>query len=621
MSSAAGGFRWDIQGLRAMAVLAVVLFHINPELLPGGFLGVDVFFVISGYLIMGFIWRDLHNGSFNLLDFYSRRVRRLFPALFVMIFFTTIGVYFLLLPEETANYAKSMVSTLFYVSNFYFYSESDYFDAGLQFAPLLHTWSLSVEEQFYIIFPLLLAVIYRKQAAKALGILVLIAFASFVLSEYLVHADPSLAFYLSPARFWQFIAGGLLSVSASRFRIGNLAGTALGAVSLLALLFCFLVYDETTPFPGVNAALPTIATVALIVAGSCSKPVYQLLACAPARFFGNISYSLYLWHWPVIIFYKLSVKSLPAMQDQMVMLLVSILLGYLSWRYIETAGKRFRFSGQAWRPIALSLSASMVFTLAGIFAFNGLSYRYTQAQVNYSAFMNYDMAGYREGTCFLSSKADDVKFFDPKQCMQYHPAQRNILLIGDSHAAHWYSALAATEQGNVTLSQVTASGCKPVMPPEGKKRCTDLMHWAYEEMLAGKRFERIILSARWVDEDIPALRDTINVLRNYTDDIVVLGPVVEYNMSVARLLAMNYSDIKIGEFRQYDTIKRYDEDLLKGLSGSVAHYVSVLNTICPPNNGCMMTTHDGVPMQFDYGHLTHEGALELVKIMRDRKLL
>ncbi|WP_166424091.1 acyltransferase [Paraglaciecola sp. 20A4] len=282
-------YRWDIQGLRALAVMAVVIFHISPYKLPGGYLGVDIFFVISGYLIIGFICRDLRAEKFSLSDFYIKRIRRLFPALLATVIVTMIAAYCYLLPEEMTMFAKSVISTLLYVSNMFFYTQSDYFSADLKLAPLLHTWSLSVEEQFYILFPILLIGIikYRPKALQLfLGI---IAVMSFVLSEYLVRTDPSLAFFISPTRFWQFIVGGLLALNLHKMGLSKSLSNVIGFGGLASLIICLFLYDKTTLFPGINAILPTVATLCVLWAGSVTGVFSGLMALPINRFFGNIS--------------------------------------------------------------------------------------------------------------------------------------------------------------------------------------------------------------------------------------------------------------------------------------------------------------------------------------------
>lgn len=617
MRSNTGNFRWDIQGLRAIAVLAVVIFHLSPVRLPGGFIGVDIFFVISGYLIIGFIWRDLNNGTFSLLNFYSRRVKRLFPAYFVAILATSVAAYYLLLPEETVTYAHSLVSSLFYLSNFYFYLKSSYFDSELQLSPLLHTWSLSVEEQFYIVFPLFLIAVYRISAKRIVIALSVLAFLSFILSEIMVRNDESFAFFASPSRFWQFITGGLVSIYAKKIKIHTILRDSLGLAGMLMIFYCLFAYHDNIPFPGVNAVLPTFATALVIISGSSKGIIYRILSIKPCRFIGDISYSLYLWHWPVIIFYKLGVNSSLAKADKTELfglLFISIFLGYLSWRFVENTFKRFTISRNSFRPILISSSVSLVFGAMAFLARDGLPYRFSDQQLRYSAYLKYDTGGYREGSCFLSSNFHDFHAFDQKQCVAFKRNTRNYLLLGDSHAAHWYSALAEIKKSNGSITQVTSSGCKPTFMSGGKKYCTDLIRWALKYLVKAYPFDAIILSARWKKDDLPALKKTLSRLIPSTRNIVVLGPIIEYDLPLPRLLALHKSG-EIKRFRHYREIKKLDDYFQQQLSHLPVKYISVLNTICPSPDHCMVTTPNDIPLQSDYGHLTHMGALALLHKM------
>ena len=623
-------YRWDIQGLRAIAVLAVVIFHINPKLLPGGYLGVDIFFVISGYLIIGFIWRDLQQQNFSLINFYARRIKRLFPAFFIMVLVTSIIAYFVLLPEETVAYAQSLLSSLFYISNFYFYSQSGYFSAALDYAPLLHTWSLAVEEQFYFLFPILLILIFKKSPKRLSIILASIAVLSLLLSEILLYSNQSLAFFASPTRFWQFIIGGLLAVHPSINNCGNNIPTRVAdtiAIAGLALLIgCLFRYNEQMLFPGINAILPTVATALVLFAGKSSSYnegySYKLLSCSLAKLFGKISYSLYLWHWPVIIFFQLSIKSKPDFYEQGIILSVAILLGYISWFTVERSVTTFNVTRKPTKIIWLSAYASLFVAVIAAAYFTGLPHRYSEQQVKYSAYLNYDRKDYyRQGSCFLTSHFNDISFFDKSQCISFKEDKHNTLLIGDSHAAQWYSALNGVKTGNETLSQVTSSGCKPTILYKGAKRCTQLMQWALDELVQEKRFDRIIIAARWQDKDIKALLDTIKFLSQYSDDIVVFGVIIEYDLPLPRLLASQATTTEVNLYRDYQEIKLRDQLFANALDTSSASYLSVFNIICPEGDFCLQTTKQGNPIQYDYGHLTYEGARELIAEMKNRHYL
>ncbi|MDQ7083868.1 MAG: acyltransferase [Sulfurovum sp.] len=265
-------FRWDIQGLRAISVLFVLIFHINPDVLPGGYLGVDIFFVISGYLILGFIWKHLTQNTFSLFQFYTKRMYRLAPAFLVLVLISTIVGYFVLLPNEGIHYIQSLVSTLFYYSNFYFYSQADYFNSTMEFAPLLHTWSLSVEEQFYIVFPIILLLIYKVKKDRIIPLLLFLALLSLCFSQLAIYYEhDSFAFFASPTRFFQFIIGGLVSIAVPKNTLSRSLNDILMLLGLAIIGLTVYFYTPQTATPGINAILPSLGAVLVLYSGVNTK--------------------------------------------------------------------------------------------------------------------------------------------------------------------------------------------------------------------------------------------------------------------------------------------------------------------------------------------------------------
>ena len=611
-------YREDIQGLRAIAVLGVVLFHINPASLPGGYIGVDVFFVISGYLIMGFIWRDLLKGEFNLISFYTKRVKRLFPALFTMVIASSIAAYFILMPQETTGFFKSLISTLFYFSNFYFYAESNYFNSAMQFSPLLHTWSLSVEEQFYIFFPIILMLIYTRRKVHLFKILLALAIISLFLSEVLIYWDQSFSFFSSPTRFFQFIIGGLVSITLQKQIFSKTTNDYLSGVGLIIIILCMFLYSDTTSFPGLNALLPSFATALILFSGENSRYTNIFLSNPLFKLIGNSSYSLYLWHWPLIVFYKLEFNSNTNTFEQISLLIVSILFGYLSWKYIENTTKALHTERNL-KPIYLSLGVSLLTISLTFVAFKNLPSRSLEKEAlasKYQKYLNYSSSQFRAGKCFLTSKYNNIDFFDKTECIQYAQDKKNYLLIGESHAAHYYSALYENKKDDETISQITASGCYPILAYKGSKRCTDLVRWAYEDLIIKKHFHTIILSARWRNLDKKSLIQTINMLLKHTDNVVILGPTMEYQQPLPRLLmnlALDEDTKSIYKTAgKYQEISETDNLMKSGLTGPRVKYISVLNLLCDID-GCSTITPTGVPIAFDYGHFTHSGASYIIK--------
>lgn len=606
-------FREDIQGLRALAVLSVVIYHISPHHLPGGFIGVDIFFVISGYLIMGQIYSKIQQNAFSISNFYVKRFKRLFPAFFATVSLSSFFAFTYFLPGEFSKYAWSLISSCLYVSNFYFYTKSGYFDSELQGSPLLHTWSLSVEEQFYAFMPVIMILAYGAYKRFSIAILSTIGALSFIGCVSLTHSDVSFAFFASFTRFWQFILGGAIAIYGLHLKNHRTLGellTAIGVIALLASCF-FLTHDE---FPGIKAVIPTLATVAVLAFSRKGLFIYRLLSIRPAEFIGNISYSLYLWHWPVIIFYQLHFEAELKALDKVIVLVCSMLLGVLSYYFVE---QRFRKSKNS-KGVAQKAYMQVAFSSAILCAVvYGLTYvlpmRFNEQQLAYEEFMdNHNASYFRPGVCFLTSKYSDISYFKKGTCLIAQEEKENILLVGDSHAAHWYAGLEANKKPNQTVSQITASGCKPTISYQGEKRCAQLMRIAFEEVIPTGKYEKIIISARWKIDDLSWLLKTLDRLETIETEITVFGPIIEYTQPLPRILAHSDFAEKLKRMRKYELIANIDSEIENKLRDTSVKYVSILKNICNNLDDCE-TLVGGKPIQFDYGHLTLEGSLTIIK--------
>ncbi len=340
-------YRPDIDGLRAIAVVVVVLFHAHLGPFAGGFVGVDVFFVISGYLIVGIILDDIEAGRFSIAAFYERRLRRLFPALFAVLIACTVCGYLLFLPDEYRKFGQSIVATSAFVSNFLFWYQAGYFDTPAELKPLLHTWSLAVEEQFYLIFPAFLFVVSKYAKDATTRLVSIIAVISFALSAWSLSNHPDAAFYLPHTRMWELMIGALLVCAPIPLLTTQLVRTSAAVLGVVLIGISSTLFSSKTPFPGPAALLPCLGAALIIHAGrSGTTFVGTLLATRPFVYVGLVSYSLYLWHWPILVFARaVSVRPLsPAEAAALVVL--SFIAADLSWRFVESPfrGKRGRFS-------------------------------------------------------------------------------------------------------------------------------------------------------------------------------------------------------------------------------------------------------------------------------------
>lgn len=604
-------FREDIQGLRALAVLSVVIYHLSPKSLVGGFIGVDIFFVISGYLIIGQICAKLETSTFSLSEFYVKRFKRLFPAYFVVAASTSVFAFFYFLPGEFENYSLSLLFSSLYVSNFYFYSKSGYFDAELQGSPLLHTWSLSVEEQFYAIFPIVLLVSFSFFYRYRQLVLLLLGAISLVICILLSNSDISFAFFSSVTRFWQFIVGGLAALATPKLKVAKPIGDLVTAVSGLMLVGCVLFMTHEN-FPGVKSIIPTVLTAIVLLSCPTNGLIYRICSFKWIGFFGNTSYSVYLWHWPVIIFYPLIVSSSASKTNYLLMFTISVALGTLSYYLVENRVRKSALSKvSVWGATIVLTSLLIVFVhVSTIFHSDSFS----DKQKKYESFLTYQASHYRQEQCFLTSGAKGFEDYDKQICVVPKADKNNIVLIGDSHAAHWYAALAGVTDEDETLSQITASGCKPLLNTIGEQRCVELLNWAFSEELYARNFSTVVISARWLPEDVDSLVDTVTELRSRGLDILVMGPIIEYEQALPRLLATVESSDELAKRRRYDYVKALDEKIKTALSGMSVEYISVVDGMCESDSECI-TTLNGSPIQFDYGHLTQEGADHVLRFL------
>jgi peptidoglycan/LPS O-acetylase OafA/YrhL len=326
-------YRKEIDGLRAVAVLPVMFFHAGFERFGGGFLGVDIFFVISGYLITTIILKEKDVGTFSLVSFYERRIRRIFPALFFVLIACLPFAWLWLLPHELKNFGQSLMAVSLFISNLFFWQESDYFASDAEMIPLLHTWSLAVEEQYYVLFPLLIGVLWFIGKRKLTALLLLIAIASLAFSEWAWRHYPDANFYLLPSRAWELLAGVLAAFYAHQYPLKGKQSFSL--IGLIMIIGSILLLNDKLPFPSLYTLIPVIGTVLIILFATQTTWVGKLLSTPILAGVGLISYSAYLWHQPIFVFARLqSMQELPDWQF-LILILLTLLLAFVSWIFVE----------------------------------------------------------------------------------------------------------------------------------------------------------------------------------------------------------------------------------------------------------------------------------------------
>jgi peptidoglycan/LPS O-acetylase OafA/YrhL len=499
----AGAYRRDVDGLRAVAIVPVLLFHAGWQHFAGGFIGVDVFFVISGFLITGVIAREIAAGRFSIAKFYARRAKRILPALFAVLAATLATGMLLLGPSAMRDLGQSVVATAVSVSNVVFWKGTDYFASSAELKPLLMTWSLGVEEQFYALWPLALVVAVRWRVAPAILVLLLAA-TSFAISWWGVHHRPEATFYLLPTRAWELLAGAALakgiawqtrSVHASRMR------DAVSIAGLLLIVFAIAAFDKDTPFPGPAALVPCIGTAFLIWAGERAVVNRLLLSSRPLVFVGLISYSLYLWHWPVICFVRIMhVGSLP-IGPAIAALAVAFGLAYLSWRFIERPFRRpstLPHASVLWR---YGTATGAVALLGGIvWATDGLPQRVSHEVARA------DAARTDTNPLHLRCRNQSAEEHLPKPDCVIGSATGGgrVALWGDSHADAFAPAIQAWAVRNGHgFVQITSSNCPPltgvqvVRGARTLEECAAFATRALEAVTRDPRVDVVVLAARW----------------------------------------------------------------------------------------------------------------------------
>lgn len=612
--------RDDIDGLRAVAVLPIVLFHAGFASLSGGFIGVDIFFVISGFLITSIILREMDAGLFSIATFYKRRIVRIFPALFVMLAVALVMGCVLLLPAEIRSLGYSAAAAVGFVSNIYFWETADYFASAAELKPLLHTWSLGVEEQFYLLYPLLIILVYRcGHQSRLRTILFVLTLLSFAASLFLAFRFPDMGFYLLPSRAWELGVGALVALGAFPQVQSSKALDALAVIGLTLIILGLALIDAQKPFPAPWALLPCVGTALLLAYGKTAL-TNGLLSTPLMRWIGAISYSLYLWHWPIISFYRLQYGLTLTMVDTIGLLTACFVVGACSYKFVEQPFLNQFRSGPPLRVIGVGVTvlASGVLVSLGVVA-NADHWRTFPPEVRHVAnFVNYrelDQYPYqfRRGECFFGVK--ETGRFSNEKCLPISPSKPNMVVLGDSHAAQYWRAI-ELRYPTYNVLQATASGCRPTLKPDGAKRCTDIVNYVLDTLVATKTVDKIVLAGRWSESDIEPLEATIRMLRSRGVNVIVIGPTVEYQGDFPLLLARAMqSHLSLMTSLRVKERKIIDDRLQPVVVDAGGMYVSVYDLECPGGGECAYLTPDGIPFHFDYGHLTLTAARYLVERM------
>jgi peptidoglycan/LPS O-acetylase OafA/YrhL len=433
-------YRREIDGLRALAVIPVILFHAGFQAFSGGFSGVDVFFVISGYLITSIILAEKQAGTFTLVGFYERRARRILPALFVVLLACLPFAWYLMLPSAMKEFSESLIAVSTFLSNIFFWNQSGYFDGETELKPLLHTWSLAVEEQYYLFFPIFLLLTYRLGKRSIVILLSAFAVISLSVAEWGLSHHPSATFFLLPTRGWEILVGACAafflftrdSDSKMEKPASQPVSQSASLIGLLLIAYAVCAFDKQTPFPGLYTLIPTIGAALIILFATQQTLVGKLLGSKLFVGIGLISYSAYLWHQPLFAFARHRSIDEPSKVLFAVLAAVAIVLAYFSWKYVETPIRnRQRINRtQVFLYGALCTVVFMAFGALGSLT-NGFSYRYTQND-RYLAELQFNQAGKYVEKRFTELIMKDFDLSDNR---------KKVLIVGDSHAQDLVNAL------------------------------------------------------------------------------------------------------------------------------------------------------------------------------------
>ena len=457
-------YRPDIDGLRALAVLSVVLYHISPTLLPGGFLGVDIFFVISGYLISLIIFREKASGTFSFSGFYLRRARRLFPSLGLVLATTLIIGYFSLFADEYKQLGQHASQAIIFLLNFQLMDEAGYFDVASHFKPLLHLWSLSIEEQFYLLWPLFLYWVFRLRLQLAL-IILLLGIGSYVYSIYLLETNPDALYFHPLARFWELLLGTALAYWHDKYGMNQLPGwldnhstrNVFSLVGLALIFWAFWAFNSAKPHPGPLTLIPLLGVVAIIASGGAAM-VNRFLAIRLVVFIGLISYPLYLWHWPLLSFVRIMESGTPPEWLLWVVAGFSVILAWLTYVLVE---RPIRYGISIRRAVGSMTAIMIVLFVAarGVVVEDGFPGRGSLLYMK-EAEAQMKREPRQDDSCISLFEPDSA----PVYCRQHNPGKNMIAIVGDSHAHVLFPGVAelAAAKGYGTLL-LANSGCPPLL--------------------------------------------------------------------------------------------------------------------------------------------------------------
>lgn len=620
-------YRPDIDGLRAIAVTMVVIFHFFPDYFSGGFVGVDIFFVISGFLITGIILKDLEKNAFSFRSFYARRIRRLFPSLLTVLLFCIGYGYFYLIPADYEKLGKHTIGGLTFLANFTLWTESGYFDIFAEKNSLLHLWSLGVEEQFYLVWPVLLLLISWISKKLILPILFMFVIGSFTLNIFFINTKPDIVFYFPFTRFWEIFIGAFLCVGS---RFGNIyvpdkwQSECCSLAGLICIIFAALVVNRNTFFPGWWGLLPTIGAALIIFSGENASFNRHILSNKHMVWLGLISYPLYLWHWPLFSFASIAASSSPGSEPlsfiaRICIIILSVFLAWFSYKFIEQQSKTFTLS----TTVRISLTTAFLILVCSslVFTSGGFSDRFSRnnnlpvslaplLKVEFSSNISQE---WRENECFLTRGQGAENFSN--NCLDSNQDEY-VILWGDSHAAALYPGLRLlSDTADFGVGQFTASACPPVLNWNGKinPQCSDINDHILKT-IEEKMPTTVILHAYWLwsEYEWQKIEDTLEALKKIgVPNIVLLGIAPSWNKSVPNVILSYFQNFNKfpPEYTNFqlktNQVANSDFYLREIAEEYDVTFISLVNLLCN-QEGCRLYINNNIQdvTSLDSGHLS-----------------
>lgn len=629
-------YRKEIDGIRALAIIPVVLFHTGISFFEGGYVGVDIFFVISGYLITRLIKKEFSEKKFSLKIFYERRIRRILPALFFMVLVVTILAQLIMVPGDLIQFYKSSTANTLFVSNFFFWTNINYFSNPTELMPLIHMWSISIEEQFYLIYPIVFLYLLKKLNLNQI-LITLFIFLSlslffaqvignfnlvypYIAKKFSFFYISSASFYIPVARAWELLCGCMVAIYLDKKNnINTKFFDHFVFFGIFLILISIIFYDKNIPYASVYTLLPVIGTILLILFLNKKSFFYILFTNKTIVFFGLISYSLYLWHQPIFVFYRIYFIDEPFLYEYLFLIIISVVIAFISWRYIEKPFRNRSF-----------FTSNKIFFI--FFFISGLIIMFNSFGINSNGFNKIENIKNKLGDknkIILDRKLKTAEIINLqksylKQDYENFISQNNrikILFIGDSHARDIYISAKLNQENaiNYDLYKFTlGNNCLFYLRQKKslrKKNCEDELEIIIKNKLIISRSDYVIFSMRYYEEPVEKLNNLINKLNINYKKVIIAGARNEFYrpINLALSLVSGNKDRETSEKKLFINRKKHTDEFSNNLNNFAKKnnfkFIDLYKIACSAElKKCDFYDDNYNLFYYDYGHWTKEGA-------------